>query len=111
MVHPPEQRRVFARDGHTIVDVPAAQPLDWPVLAQRLPVMQNEHPLGEVEIVRSFRPVAMTTVAIGVVSLCFGLLLVVVLRIVPLRLMREALERASYLSAHDHLTGLPTGRC
>jgi diguanylate cyclase (GGDEF)-like protein len=107
MVHPPEYRRVFARNGRMIVDVPPAQPLPWPILKRRLPVLQNDHQLGSVQIERSFRPVVIATTVIGAISLCCGILLVVVLRIVPLRLMREALERASYLSAHDHLTGLP----
>jgi diguanylate cyclase (GGDEF)-like protein len=105
--HSPEQRRVFARDNRKIIDVPAVRPLAWPTLVRRLPVLQNGYQLGEVEVTRSFRPVAIRTAIIGVVSLGCGLLLVVLLRIVPLRLMHEALDRASYLAAHDQLTGLP----
>jgi diguanylate cyclase (GGDEF)-like protein len=42
---------------------------------------------------------------LGDVSL--GLLLLIVLRMIPLRLMREAIDRDAYLCAHDQLTGLP----
>lgn len=107
MSHPPEQRLVFARDGHMILNVAPAGLLEWPTLTRREPVLQNGHQLGEIRIVRSLRPVVVTGAIIGAVSLGFGMLLVLLLRIVPLRLMREALQRASYLSAHDQLTGLP----
>ncbi len=107
MVHTPEDRLVFARDGRAIIVVPSATPLDWPTLSRRLPVLQNRHEIGQVEIARSIRPVVINTAAIGVVAVGLGMLLLLVLRIVPLRLMREALHRASYLSAHDALTGLP----
>ncbi|MBV9654830.1 MAG: hypothetical protein JOZ42_09740, partial [Acetobacteraceae bacterium] len=103
----PEQRRVFARDGRIIIDVPPRQPLAWPVLAQQLPVSENGHRMGEVEVARSFRPVVVTAALLGAVSLALGVVLILLLRILPLRLMHEALEWARYLSAHDVLTGLP----
>ncbi len=106
-LHPLERRRVYARDGRVIIDVPAVRPLLWPTVARRLPVLQNSHALGEVEIIRSYRDMVVNAALIGFLSLLFGALLVVVLRIVPLRLMKEALDRASFLSAHDQLTGLP----
>jgi diguanylate cyclase (GGDEF)-like protein len=104
---PPERRRVFAADGHLLWEVPAAQPLRWPVVAWQAAVLQNGHRLGGVEITRSLRPQVLATLAVAGCSFAFGLLLLTVLRVVPLRLMREALDRASFLSAHDQLTGLP----
>lgn len=104
---PPEQRQVFARGGREIIFVPAPRSLGWPTLFARAPVVQNGHQLGEVEITRSLRPMLILMLPITAGSLAFGLLLLIVMRVVPLRLLREALDRAHYISAHDMLTGLP----
>ena len=104
---PAERRKVFAADGHRLLEVAAARPIAWPVLSSRAPVLQNGHRLGEVEINRSLRPQLLTASAIAACSFTLGLLLLIGLRMVPLRLMHEALDRASFLSVHDQLTGLP----
>jgi diguanylate cyclase (GGDEF)-like protein len=104
---PAEWRRVFAADGHQLLEVAAARPIAWPALSSRAPALQNGHRLGEVEITRSLQPQLLTTSAIAAGSFTLGLLLLIGLRMVPLRLMHEALDRASFLSAHDQLTGLP----
>jgi diguanylate cyclase (GGDEF)-like protein len=103
----PERRRVFAGNGQLLLDVTPPQPLAWPTVAWRTPVMQNSNRLGDVEIARSLRPELLNTLAIAMGSFTLGLLLLMVLRVIPLRLMREALDRVAYLSAHDQLTGLP----
>jgi diguanylate cyclase (GGDEF)-like protein len=105
--HAPERRRVFAANGHLLLDVMPPQPLAWPTVSWRSPVRQNGNRLGEVEVTRSLRPELLNTLKIAIGSLVFGVLLLVALRVIPLRLMREALDRAAYLSAHDQLTGLP----
>jgi len=104
---PPERRRIFAANGRLLLEIVPPRPLDWPTVAWRMPVLQNGNRLGEVEIAQSVRPQLRTTLTIAVASFAFGLLLLLLLRVVPLRLLREALERASFLSAHDQLTGLP----
>ena len=104
---PAEWRQVFAADGHQLLEVAAARPIAWPVLSSGAPVLQNGHRLGEVEITRSLRPQLLTASTVAVGSFTLGLLLLIGLRVIPLRLMHEALERASFLSAHDQLTGLP----
>jgi diguanylate cyclase (GGDEF)-like protein len=103
----PERRRVFGVDGHLLLDVSPEQPLAWPMASWRKQIFQNDNRLGEVEIARSLRPVLSNTLAIAAGSFTLGLVLLIVLRVIPLRLMREALDRAAYLSAHDQLTGLP----
>ena len=70
-------------------------------------MLQNGHLLGEVKITQSLRPQLLIGSAIAAGSFTLGLLLLIGLRVVPLRLMHEALDRASFLSAHDQLTGLP----
>jgi diguanylate cyclase (GGDEF)-like protein len=104
---PAERRQVFAADGHRLLEVAAARPMAWPVLSSGAPVMQNGHRLGEVKITQSLQPQLLTTLAIAAGSFTLGMLLLIGLRVVPLRLMHEALDRASFLSAHDQLTGLP----
>jgi diguanylate cyclase (GGDEF)-like protein len=98
---------VFGAKGEGLLDIAAARPLAWPVVSRRAPVLQNGNRLGSVEISRSLLGEVATTLGVAVVSFSVGLLLQVVLRVVPLRLMREALDLVAYLSAHDLLTGLP----
>jgi len=83
------------------------QPLAWPTVSWRTQVLQNGNRLGDVEISRSLWPELVNTLAIATGSFTLGFLLLTVLRVIPLRLMREALDRVAYLSAHDQLTGLP----
>jgi diguanylate cyclase (GGDEF)-like protein len=105
--HAPERRRVFAGNGHLLLDVVPPQPLAWPTVSWRTPVLQNGNRLGDVEITRSLWPDLLNTFAIAIGSFTLGVMLLIVLRVIPLRLMREALDRVAYLSAHDQLTGLP----
>ena len=103
----PERRRVFANNGHLLLDV-TPQPLAWPTVSWRTPVRQNGNRLGDVEITRSLRPELLNMLAIATASFALGFLLLMMLRVIPLRLMRAALDRVAYLSAHDQLTGLPS---
>ncbi|MBV9736333.1 MAG: EAL domain-containing protein [Acidisphaera sp.] len=105
--HPPERRRILTANGHALLDINPKHPVLWPTESSRIAVVQNGNRLGDVEIVRSVRPELLTTLAIAAGSFSLGLMLLLVLRVVPLRLMRRALDRAAFLSAHDLLTGLP----
>ena len=89
---PAEWRQVFAADGHQLLEVAAARPIAWPVLSSGAPVLQNGHRLGEVEITRSLRPQLLTASTVAVGSFTLGLLLLIGLRVIPLRLMHEALD-------------------
>ena len=88
----PEQQRVFSADGRLLYDIKPQQPLGWPVVSRSAAVMQNGNRLGHIEVIRSLRPELFMTLAIGAGSFTFGLMLLVVLRIIPLRLMNEALN-------------------
>ena len=60
-----------------------------------------------MRIVRSLQDVLAETAWVATVAVALGLLAFASLRAVPLRLLRQALERAPHLATHDPLTGLP----
>ncbi len=103
----PERRRVYHATGRLVIESSAGAELAWPVFSQRAPIMDGGRLLGEAEASRSFRRGLLWTAAIALASMLGAALIFLVLRIVPLRLLNNALDRASYLSAHDVLTGLP----
>ncbi len=105
-----ERRRVLSRAGQVLVDTTASAPLAWPLLVAPLPVSDATAVLGEVDVARSLRPVLLVTATVALGSMGLGLVLFLVLRVAPLRMLSAALEYASFLSAHDLLTGLPNRR-
>jgi diguanylate cyclase (GGDEF)-like protein len=105
-----ERRRVFSTAGRTLIDTATSAPLSWPLLLVRLPVTDTTVSLGEVDVARSMRPALLLSAAVACGSTAFGLLLFLALRVAPLRMLNAALEHASFLSAHDLLTGLPNRR-
>jgi diguanylate cyclase (GGDEF)-like protein len=108
-----ERRRVFSGSGQILIDTTASTPSAppaWPVLITRLAVMDGPTRLGEVDLARSLRPALKVTIAVASGSSSLGLLLFLLLRVAPLRMLTAAIEHASFLSAHDLLTGLPNRR-
>ncbi len=126
----PERRRVFSSAGKLLIDVspgegsgdrprdatgevprehPTAQPTR-PLLTAAYPIMDGTTTLGRVEIARSLRPALLNTAVVGVTSGCLGILMFLLLRVVPLRMLNSAIDHASFVSAHDLLTGLPNRR-
>jgi diguanylate cyclase (GGDEF)-like protein len=105
-----EQRRIFSGTERTVVEVATAVPPAWPTLAARLPVADGSTHLGSVEITRSLRPALTVTAIVACGSCMLGLLTFLLLRVAPLRMLTAAIEHASFLSAHDLLTGLPNRR-
>jgi diguanylate cyclase (GGDEF)-like protein len=103
----PERRRVYDVRGRLVVETVPAQELEWPVLSHSAAIMDGTRRIGEAEASRSFLHALVTTLLVGLASCLGGILIFVVLRVVPLRLLQQALDRAIYLSAHDVLTGLP----
>ena len=102
-----ERRRVFNEQGRLVIESVPNQELAWPVLTHREPIFVNGQKSGEVEAARSMRDALLTMLLVASASACLGLAIFAVLRVLPLRLLNRALERASYLAAHDLLTGLP----
>jgi diguanylate cyclase (GGDEF)-like protein len=105
-----ERRRVFSGTGRTLIETTTSIPPAKPVLVARLDVIDGGARLGEVDIARSLRPALIFTALVACGSSGLGLLMFVLLRVVPLRMLAAAIEHASFLSAHDLLTGLPNRR-
>jgi diguanylate cyclase (GGDEF)-like protein len=106
----PERRRVFSGKGRVLIDVTTPIQPPWPVLAARLAVRDSTTRLGEVEVSRSLRPALMASAVVAFGSSTLGVLMFVLLRVAPLRMLDAAIAQASFLFAHDQLTGLPNRR-
>ncbi|PPQ32224.1 hypothetical protein CCS01_15875 [Rhodopila globiformis] len=105
-----ERWRVFSGSGRIIIETATPVAPTWPLLAARSAVIDGGARLGEVDIARSLRPILVVTGVLSLASAGFGMLLFFLLRILPLRQLNEAIRQASFLSAHDLLTGLPNRR-
>jgi diguanylate cyclase (GGDEF)-like protein len=106
----PERRQVRNIAGQIVIDAAPIRPLAPPILSAREPVMNDALRLGEAEVSRSLRGILAVTGGLTLATSLLGLLIFTTLRVVPLRLLRQALDRAAYLSAHDQLTDLPNRR-
>ncbi|MFC0388895.1 putative bifunctional diguanylate cyclase/phosphodiesterase [Muricoccus vinaceus] len=102
-----ERRRVFNEQGRLVVESVPEQKLAWPVVTHREPILEGARKVGEVEAARSMRRALLTALLVSSASVFLGVIIFAILRVLPLRLLNRALERASYLAAHDLLTGLP----
>ncbi len=105
-----ERRRVFSATGRTIIDTDVLILPPWPPLISRLDVTDGDTVLGEVDVARSLRPALNATAIVTGLSSCLGLLVFLLLRVAPLRMLAAAVDHASFVSAHDLLTGLPNRR-
>ncbi len=104
-----ERQRIYSIAGRMLVDSTVATP-SWPFVVARRELTDGATLLGEAEVARSLRPTLETTAVVAGAAGCLGFLMFVLLRIAPLRLLKAAVEHASFLSAHDLLTGLPNRR-
>lgn len=103
-----EIQRVFNDADEIVVQRPKSDPaFFWPTLVQTKPVFDYGVPVGRIEITKSLRPIYESTLMVALGSLLAGLIVYWGLRVVPLRVMRKAWERISYLASHDMLTNLP----
>ncbi len=106
----PERWRVFSGAEKILIEAATSVAPAEPVLIARLAVLDGAARLGEVDVARSLRPALTAAAFVACGSSGFGLLMFLLLRVVPLRMLAAAIEHATFLSAHDLLTGLPNRR-
>jgi diguanylate cyclase (GGDEF)-like protein len=102
-----ELRRVYDGAGRLVVESVPARDLSWPRLSHRQPIVQAGERIGVAEATRSFQNALLVTAVTALISGAFGALTFAILRLIPIRRMEQAVQQASYLAAHDLLTGLP----
>lgn len=105
-----EQWHVLSSTGRTLITTATAVAPARPLMVAHMAITDGATRLGEVDVARSLRPAVISTTIVGLASSGLGLLMFLLLRVVPLRVLAAAIDRASFLSAHDLLTGLPNRR-
>jgi diguanylate cyclase (GGDEF)-like protein len=101
----PEWRRVLDVRGNLVAE--QRPDLAEPLMTVAAPLYDSGAIVGRVEVVRSQRSLVIHTVLLAFPTATLGTLAFVLLRLLPLRLLRHALARASHLATHDPLTDLP----
>ena len=100
-----ERRRVFSGSGLVLIDTTTSVAPAWPKLIARLAVTDGPTRLGDVDIARSLRPALTVTAVVASASCGLGLVMFLLLRVMPLRMLVAAVEHASFVSAHDVADG------
>jgi diguanylate cyclase (GGDEF)-like protein len=81
--------------------------LSPPVISASEPFFDSGRPVGRLEIRRSLRDLLMRSLFVGAIAALFGAAMFTLMRVLPLRALRRAVQNAAFLASHDTLTGLP----
>ncbi|MFC7609725.1 hypothetical protein [Teichococcus aestuarii] len=105
-----EHVRLLQANGSLLAEVTPLEPLARPLLTRRAAVPRDSGPQAEVEVTRSLRPALQKAALLLLLCLLLGGMIFVLLRLLPMWMLRQALGHASYLATHDTLTGLSNRR-
>lgn len=98
-----EHVRLLRANGGLLVEVTPAEPLPRPLITRRAAVGEEQ---AQVEVTRSLRPALERAALLLLLCSLLGGMIFVLLRLLPMFMLRQALGHASYLATHDTLTGL-----
>jgi diguanylate cyclase (GGDEF)-like protein len=104
-----EARRVLDDAGNVVAEVQPLVPFrPWSPTERHISLVYDHgRPVGTLEVQRDLAPLLLSSAKVALVSFLLAGLSFLALRVLPLRLLRRALDRAAWLAAHDPLTGLP----
>ena len=86
-----ELRRIVDRDGRVVAQGDE-EDVDPPLLMRSAALRDSGREVGRFEVIRSLRPVLMETALAGLVGLLLGGAVLLILRVFPLRALKEALD-------------------
>ncbi|MEJ0016967.1 MAG: EAL domain-containing protein [Acetobacteraceae bacterium] len=101
----PERIIVTALNGDSVAE--QGDMLPPPVMASTSPIYDAGRIVGHVQAARSQQRVLLITGLVALLACSLGAFTFVILRALPMRLLRRALRRSTHLATHDTLTGLP----
>lgn len=100
--------RIYDAEGELVVQVPETSPsYFWPPLRMSTDILDYGKAVGRLEVVHSIKDIYQLTLITAVLSFIVGIALLWILMALPLRLVRSAWERVSYMASHDAVTQLP----
>jgi diguanylate cyclase (GGDEF)-like protein len=102
-----QTNRLLTDDGKVVVEHRHHGVLPPPRLSRRHPVMVAGDVAGWLETEVSLRPMMLEAAWALLAALLLGSLIFVMLYTLPLKALRRALEKISFLAGHDPLTRLP----
>jgi len=87
-----ETRRVVGRDNVVIVE--NSDTLQSPIVSRSADLFDSGNRVGRLEVSRSLRPLLVRTAVLGLIMMHLGVGVFLILRIIPIHLIRQGLENA-----------------
>ena len=97
----PEMRRIVDARGRVIAQ--SDDDIEAPMIEQSANLLDSGTPVGRFIVMRSLRPLLLETALVGLGGLVLGGLVLLLLRVYPLRALRHALETLAHEKKHAEL--------
>ena len=102
-----DERTVIRNAAGTEVFASGSTMVRAPFISTQKPIYDSGTPVGDVTVTRSLREALHVSLLILALSTTLATAAFMVLKTLPLRLLKAATDRAAFLASHDPLTGLP----
>ena len=101
-----ESWKLVSSSGDLVTSVGSETALR-PVIRTAAPIFDAGTEVARLEVVRSLRDLLLRSLMVSVFSGIFGILIFAAVRVLPIGVLKRAIDRASFLASHDPLTKLP----